>query len=278
MSIRNYTNTGQTSTLVAAIGATDTSFTLNNYAGDPTPPFTAALARGTATEEVILVTAVNVNTVAVTRGYDGTQAQAQGAGTTFQEVVVALDYREANQHVNATTAVHGLAAGSAVVGTTDTQSLSNKTLLVATLTAPTLTGTANGANLALTGTLTVGGAITLSGATTLAGGASVPTGVKLTLTDAPTTGTHAANKAYVDSTVGGATGSSSAATPSKLVIRDGAGRAQFVDPTVAADAATKNYVDTAVAPLAAVPKFYVQTTDPAGSGTVANGSVWFQTS
>lgn len=43
------------------------------------------------------------------------------------------------------------------------------------------------------------------------------------------------------------TAGASAATPSTVVVRDAAGRAQFVDPSAAQDAATKNYVDTKVA-------------------------------
>jgi len=39
----------------------------------------------------------------------------------------------------------------------------------------------------------------------------------------------------------------SAATPSRLVLRDAAGRAQVVDPSAAADIATKSYVDAAAA-------------------------------
>lgn len=39
----------------------------------------------------------------------------------------------------------------------------------------------------------------------------------------------------------------SSATASRIVLRDGSGRAQFADPSVAADVATKNYVDTSMA-------------------------------
>lgn len=41
-------------------------------------------------------------------------------------------------------------------------------------------------------------------------------------------------------------GSTSAATANKLVHRDASGRAQFADPSAAADAATKSYVDSVV--------------------------------
>lgn len=274
MTVRNYSNTAAQSTLSASIAATDTSFALTGYAGDPTPPFTAALARGTANEEVVLVTAVVGSTVTVTRGYDGTTAKAQSAGTTFQEVVAAIDFREANAHVNSgASGAHGTT--SQIVGVNDTQTLTNKTLTSPTITNPTITGTQTvatsnittlnvsgvatlasasvtgnatvGGTLGVTGattlvaaaitTLTVSGASTLTGAVALNGGATVPTGKKLTLTDAPASATDAANKGYVDA-VG-----VSAPTVSTVVKRDSAGRAQVVDPAVAADIATKNYVD-----------------------------------
>lgn len=41
-------------------------------------------------------------------------------------------------------------------------------------------------------------------------------------------------------------GAADAATPSRLVVRDSAGRAQFADPAAALDAATKGYVDRAL--------------------------------
>jgi hypothetical protein len=43
----------------------------------------------------------------------------------------------------------------------------------------------------------------------------------------------------------------STATPSKLVVRDGSGRAQFAEPSASADAASKSYVDTHVPTMVA---------------------------
>jgi hypothetical protein len=242
VSIRNYSNTATQSTLSTSIGATDTSIALANYAGDPTPPFTAALARGTATEEIVLVTAVIGSTVTVTRGYDGTSAQAQAAGATFQEVVVAADFREANTHVNTTGAAHG--TSSQLVGVSDTQTLTNKTLVAPQVSALTGTGTTtlatlNVTTLAASGTTsltsaTVSASLTVSGATSLAaltasGNASV--GGTLTVTGISTlTGALAANGGVTTTTLstsGQATLASAQVTAA---------------PAAAADVVRKDYV------------------------------------
>lgn len=88
-------------------------------------------------------------------------------------------------------------------------------------------------------------------------------------TPAAPTVTSGANHTHTSAQVSDA---ASAPTASKVVKRDANGRAQVADPAAAADIATKNYVDNAR------PVMYVQSTDPASSGTVANGSIWFQTS
>jgi hypothetical protein len=53
-----------------------------------------------------------------------------------------------------------------------------------------------------------------------------------------------ATSAGTATTAGAVTGATSANTNSAYVVRDASGRAQFTDPSVAQDAATKNYVDT----------------------------------
>lgn len=193
MSTRYYSNSASQAALASAIGATDTAiaFTSGSFTGYPTQyPYTAAIARGTADEEIVLVTAASGDTATVTRAFDGTTGKAHGAGATFTEVVVALDYREANDHVNATSAVHGTVG--AVVGDTDAQTLSNKTLTAPTVTGGTFTGTqtiaqANVttltvtgvttlANAAISGTASVGGTFAVTGLLTASGGLTVPAG------------------------------------------------------------------------------------------------------
>src|SRR5690606_12033384 len=58
---------------------------------------------------------------------------------------------------------------------------------------------------------------------------------------APAT-TLAAAKSHIDAT-SGIHGATSAATPNRIIIRDGSGRAQVAAPSSASDIATKGYVD-----------------------------------
>jgi hypothetical protein len=159
---RQYSNTATPATLTGGISASDTSMTLTSFADYPPAPFTATIARGEVDEEVVLVTAVSASTVTVTRGYDGTTAKSHAAGATFLHTTIARDFDEANAHVNATTAVHGVS--SQLVGTSDTQSLTNKTLVAPIISAPTVTGAAALASASLSGALTVTGASTLASA------------------------------------------------------------------------------------------------------------------
>jgi hypothetical protein len=103
--------------------------------------FTIVLDPDTAIEEIIDATAVSTNTFTITRAIDGSSAQAHSAGAVARHMAIGRDYREANAHVEASTGVHGISNSSSVVGTIDTQTLTNKTLTAPTISNPTITGT-----------------------------------------------------------------------------------------------------------------------------------------
>lgn len=134
MGTRYYANAPAT-TLTSGISSSATSITVASVTSLPiTFPFTLIIDRGEATEEVVEVTAGAGTTLTVTRGVDGTTAFAHALNAVVEHGISARDAREANEHINSGTAVHGL-AGS-VVGTTDTQTLTNKDLSSATNTFP----------------------------------------------------------------------------------------------------------------------------------------------
>lgn len=137
MPVRQYANAPAT-TLNASCTNVATSIVVVSTTGLPiTFPYTLIIDRGTATEEAVSVTAAAGTTLTVTRGIDSTTAFAHNAGATVVHGITAQDIREANAHVNADSGVHGV-VGS-LVGTTDVQTLTNKTL-----TSPVIGGTPTG--------------------------------------------------------------------------------------------------------------------------------------
>jgi hypothetical protein len=134
---RFYSSTSGAMNLMGDVTDADTSLTVDSVAGLPgTRPFALVLDPGTASEEIVDVTNASGTTLTVTRGVDGSSAQAHAAGVgNVRHMATARDFREAQEHIGASAAVHGI-AGS-VVGTSDVQTLTNKTL-----TAPAIGGTA----------------------------------------------------------------------------------------------------------------------------------------
>ena len=117
MAVRNYSNTAGVTTLASSASAGASSITVSAAVGYPSAPFYITIGRGTASEEVCLVTNVAGVIWTVTRGQDGTVAYAHDAGATVEHTVVAADVREPNVHVNATSGVHGLGVGETVAST-----------------------------------------------------------------------------------------------------------------------------------------------------------------
>lgn len=133
MATRYYSSVAAETTLVASITNGNTSIQIASATGLPAlTPFTLALDYESASEELVEVTAVAGTTLTITRGIDGTSAAAHNAGARVRHVSSARDFSDSRTHEQSATNVHGTAVGSAVVGTNDTQTLSNKTLNNAT--------------------------------------------------------------------------------------------------------------------------------------------------
>jgi len=102
--------------------------------------YTLVIDPDTSLEEIVDVTLYSSgNTLTITRGRDGSSGVAHSAGAVVRHMVIGRDLQEANDHIEASSAVHGLSG--TVVGTTDTQTLTNKTLTAPTVSGATISGT-----------------------------------------------------------------------------------------------------------------------------------------
>lgn len=162
---RFYTSVAQPTTLAGGISNTNTSIQVAATTGFPTSyPFTLALDYGTSAEELVDVTNAAGTTLTVTRGVDGTSAQSHSIGAVVRHTSSARDFADIQSHIAATAAVHGVAG--TLVGTSDAQTLANKTLTAPAIASATLSGT-------LSGTPTFSGAPTFSGTPVLSAGAAL---------------------------------------------------------------------------------------------------------
>ena len=126
---RNYSSIASEKQLASNVSNVATQITLDNATGLPTPPFMLVLNPDTAIEEIVLVNSdqsgVTSPTFKVTRAQDGTTAQVHTTGQVVRHMIVGSDLQLVSTHTDSTEA-HG--ATGAVVGTTNTQTLTNKTL------------------------------------------------------------------------------------------------------------------------------------------------------
>ena len=220
MTTRKYSSRSQQTTLTAALTSSGTSATVVSgtaLLGGTTisagETFTVVIDPDTALEEIVDVTAVSTNTLTITRGIDGSTGQAHSAGAVVRHMAIGRDYREANTHIEATTG-HG--ATGAVVGTTNTQTLTNKTLTSPIVSGLTLSdasvvfegATADAFETTLTVTdPTADRTVTIPDATTtLVGTDTTQTLTNKTLTSPTITGTGAIAGTFTGNLTGNVTG------------------------------------------------------------------------
>lgn len=126
---RKYSNTFAETTLTGSISNSATTITIGSTSGLPASfPYTLAVDYGTASVEMVTVTALAGSSLTVTRGQDGTSAQSHTAGARVVHPVTARDLSEPQVHIDASSDVHGLSGGASVAGTSSTQTLTNKTI------------------------------------------------------------------------------------------------------------------------------------------------------
>jgi hypothetical protein len=154
MTVRKYTSRSQQTTLSSAVTSGATVIPVTNastlLAGTTISAgqtFVVVIDPDTALEEIVEITSASSNNLTVTRAVDmsGASAQDHSSGAVVRHMIIGRDLRESNLHIEATGAyndgtgthaMHGLGASDGVVvGTTATQTLTNKTL-----TSPILTG------------------------------------------------------------------------------------------------------------------------------------------
>jgi hypothetical protein len=128
---RQFSGNASAQTLTADLTSVAATATISSATGWPNGavgPFAVVIDRGTNAEEKCLCSGLSGNTLTFqTRGYDGTGGAAHSNGAAVELCLTAVDLDEANAHTSAVAGVHGIAGN--VVGTTDSQTLANKTLI-----------------------------------------------------------------------------------------------------------------------------------------------------
>jgi hypothetical protein len=125
-----------TATTITVANATNLLGGINPASITSTDNFIVVLEPETSSEEIVKVTGVSSNTLTVVRGHDGSTGKTHSSGAKVRHMGIAEDLRDASAHVEAT-AAHG--ATGAVVGTTNTQTLTNKTISGASNTLSNIT-------------------------------------------------------------------------------------------------------------------------------------------
>jgi hypothetical protein len=128
-----------TATSIVVVNATNLLGGINPASITSTDDFIVVIDPETSSEEIVRVTSISSNTLTVVRGHDGSTGKTHTSGAKVRHMAVGEDMRNAASHIEGT-AVHG--ATGAVVGTTNTQTLTNKTISGASNTFSNIPNTA----------------------------------------------------------------------------------------------------------------------------------------
>ena len=134
MSRRSYSGGARSVQLTAPVDAALTTLvwpiTLPvNWPDDATGPFSCVVDRDGVKEEKLLCSDSSGGFLTIiTRAYDGTTPQSHDVNAPIEVIGTAIDFDEANAHINASTDVHGLSGGDRVVGESKAATLTNKAI------------------------------------------------------------------------------------------------------------------------------------------------------
>src|SRR5665647_89770 len=127
--MRYYSSTAVEMALTGSVNEIVTTLVVDTVLGLPAQtPFTLVVDIGLSTEEIVTVTGLAGTSLTVIRGEDGSTAIAHTIGAVTRHMVTARDLREPQEHLTATSNVHGIGATASVVGTDTAQTLTNKTV------------------------------------------------------------------------------------------------------------------------------------------------------
>lgn len=121
----NYSNTASKAVLDAPLNSSANTFAVTDFTGYPSAPFWVLMDRDTSSAELMEVTGVAGSTLTVLRGAGGTASTSHSAGAAVEHVIPALVPQQSEQHVEATTNIHGVTG--TLIGSDSTGTLSNKT-------------------------------------------------------------------------------------------------------------------------------------------------------
>jgi len=152
MTVRRYSSISQETYLQTALNATATTMTVNsaNVLGGITPGtgerFTLVIDPDTALEEIVYAvspSSPSSTTITIIRGVDGTgtegvSGQSHSAGAKVRHMAIAVDFREANNHIENVTTAHGLTIAN-VLETTDTNMITTAMLQANAVTTAKIT-------------------------------------------------------------------------------------------------------------------------------------------